>query len=192
MRIVQGVRRPPKCRASDGSLARGAVAADMDCIMTVITFLVRNDAETALLGASMAPHLGPGDLIFLAGSLGAGKTTLARGLIQALCGPIDVPSPTYTLVETYNAPDFDISHLDLYRLAKPEDVWELGVEEIVETGVALIEWPERVGDFLPGGALEVRLSTDGDGRRIELKTNANWRNRIDRLAAEFENRRKGL
>ena len=112
-----------------------------------------SEGDTRALGAWLATHLKRGDVIALHGDLAAGKTTLVRGLIQALLGPDEeVPSPTYTLVQMYEAPDFPVWHFDLYRLENPAGVHELGWDE-TRDGVALIEWPERAGGhFLPTAA----------------------------------------
>jgi tRNA threonylcarbamoyladenosine biosynthesis protein TsaE len=111
---------------------------------TVIALL---DADaTAALGARIAPLLLPGEAVLLYGPLGMGKSTLARGLIRALTTPQeDVPSPTFTLVQFYDACP-PVAHFDLYRLSRPEEAFEIGLDEALEEGVALIEWPERLGD----------------------------------------------
>lgn len=130
------------------------------------------------LGAALAPVLSAGDVVRLEGDLGAGKSTLARALIAALTGVEGAPSPTFTLVETYDGPDFALWHFDLYRLEKPEEVWELGLEEALDGGVALIEWPQRAGDLLPPQALTVRLEIAGAARRAVLEGNEAWRARL--------------
>lgn len=117
----------------------------------------------------------PGDVVALAGDLGAGKTTFARALIAAFAAeagqtPPEVPSPTFTLVQTYEFPRATIWHFDLYRIERPEDALELGIEEAFADGIALIEWPERLGPLLPAPRIEVRLAfgDSPDARRIEL------------------------
>ncbi len=109
------------------------------------------DADaTQALGAVLALRLRPGDAVCLYGPLGAGKTTLARGLIRAFMGPDEeVPSPTFTLVQLYDGPDFPISHFDLYRLEQASEADELGLDEALEDGAVLIEWPQRLGGRLP-------------------------------------------
>jgi tRNA threonylcarbamoyladenosine biosynthesis protein TsaE len=124
--------------------------------------------ETEALGRRLALVLAPGDVVALHGDLGAGKTTLARGLIRALCPAItEVPSPTYTLVQCYDAPGFQIWHFDLYRLQAPDEVRELGWDEAAG-GVRLIEWPDRAGRFLPAARLDVFLSAAGSQRSAAL------------------------
>jgi len=105
------------------------------------------DADaTARLGAAIAPLLAPGESILLYGPLGMGKSTLARGLIRALTTPDeDVPSPTFTLVQFYDS-DPPVAHFDLYRLSRPDEAFEIGLDEALDEGCALIEWPERLGD----------------------------------------------
>jgi tRNA threonylcarbamoyladenosine biosynthesis protein TsaE len=119
-------------------------------------------AATERLAARLARHAQAGDVIGLEGPLGAGKTAFARGFIAALLGPIEVPSPTFTLVQVYEGDGVSIWHFDLYRLTKPEEADELGLDEALATGIALIEWPERLGDRTPPDRLVVRLEP---GRR---------------------------
>ncbi len=118
------------------------------------------DADaTARLGALIADRLRAGEAVCLYGPLGAGKSTLARALIRALTGPDEeVPSPTFTLVQTYDGPDFPIAHFDLYRLTAAAEAYEIGLEEALETGAAVIEWPERLEGDLPAERLDVELA----------------------------------
>jgi len=138
------------------------------------------EAATGALGARLAPVLRPGDVIALSGPLGAGKTALARALIAVLTGKDDAPSPTFTLVETYETPDFPLHHFDLYRLEKAEDVWELGFEDALD-GVVMIEWPERIERLLPASALFIRLSMDGKARRALVRAGDEWAQRLSGL-----------
>ena len=138
-----------------------------------------DEPATRALGGALAPVVRSGDIIRLEGDLGAGKSTLARGLIEALTGVLDAPSPTFTLVETYDGPDFPLWHFDLYRLEAPEDVWELGLEEALDGAVSLIEWPERIGDLLPDGALTIRLEVAGAARLAALSGGEVWKQRLD-------------
>ena len=119
----------------------------------------------AALAVELARVIRVGDIVALSGDLGAGKTTFARALIQALGWQGEVPSPTYTLVQGYDPPDVRVAvwHVDLYRLDNPDDAYALG---LFETDAALvIEWPERLGDRLPHDALHLTISGSGDAVR---------------------------
>ena len=115
---------------------------------------------TIHLAGVVARQLRPGDLIVLKGELGTGKTFFTRALARALGVPHAVPvtSPTFTLVQTYDSPAGSIWHFDLYRLARPEEAYELGIEEALTDGIVLIEWPERLGDLLPAERLDIALA----------------------------------
>jgi len=130
------------------------------------------------LGKRLAQLLTVGDVVALTGDLGAGKTTLSRGIIQALCGDIEVPSPTYTIVQTYDCAGFELWHCDLYRLDRPDDIFELGLFEAMEENVCLIEWPDKMGDHLIGSALTLDIQFDGDGRMITLSGQDTWSERL--------------
>ncbi len=146
--------------------------------MKILDMNLADEAATRALGAVFARVLEPGDVIRLEGDLGAGKSTLARGLLAAFAGVEEAPSPTFTLVETYEGPDFSLWHFDLYRLERPEEIWELGLEDALDGGVALIEWPERAGNLLPAQALTLRLEIAGAGRRATVEGGGNWRARL--------------
>lgn len=139
---------------------------------------------TATLAACLAPHLRAGDVIALDGELGTGKTTFARGLIGALSGPGEVPSPTFTLVQVYDARPAPLWHFDLYRIGAPEDAYELGIEEALADGICLIEWPDRLGALLPRDRLHVRLAFDAepDARRVRLIGHGSWAARLPAIA----------
>ncbi|SDI77113.1 tRNA (adenosine(37)-N6)-threonylcarbamoyltransferase complex ATPase subunit type 1 TsaE [Aliiruegeria lutimaris] len=152
------------------------------------------DAEaTAQLGAHLARLLQPGDCLLLSGPIGAGKSHLARAAIRCLMeengeASEDIPSPTYTLVQTYPAGDTELWHADLFRLTDPSEVMELGLDEGLESGICFIEWPDRLGSEVPGDALTVELSDRGQGRRAVLRgPEIRWRNRLLRV----ENAMKG-
>lgn len=139
------------------------------------------DAQaTRALGARLAALLRPGDILALWGDLGAGKSTLARGLIQAAMGEeIEVPSPTFTLVQTYDLPDYELWHMDLYRLDDPEDVFELGVEDAFAEAVSLIEWPNRMGPYLPLMRLDIHIEQMGNARQATLAAPpGEWHHRV--------------
>lgn len=128
-----------------------------------------DEAATAALGERLADVLLAGDTVLLEGPIGAGKSHLARALIRARLGRMeDVPSPTFTLVQSYEAEGADIWHADLYRLGHPDEVLELGLEEAFATAICLIEWPDRLGRHVPPDALRVVLSAEGEGRRAVL------------------------
>ena len=130
---------------------------------------------TRMLGARIAASLQPGDAVALAGDLGAGKTTLARAILAGLGVRETVPSPTFTLVQSYDTPRLSVSHYDLYRLKNEREIDELGLDEALEFGAALIEWPERAESRLPRERLTVQLHAEADGRRAELSGPARWR-----------------
>ncbi len=137
---------------------------------------------TEALGAAVARALRPRDVVCLWGGLGAGKTTLARGLIRALTTPREeIPSPTFTLVQVYTSPALVLAHFDLYRLERPDEVDELGLDEALDEGAAVIEWPERLGDRLPRDRLDIVLDLDGDGRRARLTRHGAWEGRAIEL-----------
>lgn len=145
----------------------------------VIVISLGSDRETLALGARLAKLARRGDVIALRGALGAGKTTLARGFIQALAPHVtEVPSPTFTLVQTYDDIPVPVFHFDLYRLNKPEEIDELGLDDAEVQGIVLIEWPERLGARLPSNALDVALEPDGDGRRARMTPSQTWRDRL--------------
>lgn len=139
-------------------------------------------AATAGLAERIAPALGVGDVIALEGELGTGKTTFARALIRALGnGQEEVPSPTFILVQTYEAGGMTVWHCDLYRVDRPEDAAELGLEEAYGSALTLIEWPERLGRDLPPRRLWIRFEYGGDeiARRVTVIGDGDWRRRLE-------------
>jgi tRNA threonylcarbamoyladenosine biosynthesis protein TsaE len=151
-----------------------------------ITVELPDEARTVALASAVAAMAGYGDVIALKGELGVGKTTLARAFLRArgICG--DVPSPTFTLVQLYDAGGTTIWHFDLYRLQSPQEAWELGIEEAFTDGISLIEWPERLGPLLPNGRLEIELvfAARPDARRCFLFGGAAWQSRLLQIAAD--------
>ena len=145
--------------------------------MTVETRVLPTPVASEALGAAVGRALGPGEAVCLWGPLGAGKTTLARGLIGALAGDEEVPSPTFTLVQTYEGRAFPIAHFDLYRVERPRELDELGLDEALDEGAAVIEWPERLGDRLPPDRLDIRLELQGAGRIARLERHGRWHGR---------------
>ncbi|MEN9874937.1 MAG: hypothetical protein RL186_1834 [Pseudomonadota bacterium] len=144
-----------------------------------------DEAQTLGLGAALAARLVAGDFLALHGELGAGKTTLARGLIQAFVGErCEVPSPTFTLVQTYQQASkggagLDLFHFDLYRLEDADEVWELGWEDI-GAGIALVEWPQRALPHLPDNRLDIHLTFAEGGRQAHFsaKAHTSWKERL--------------
>ncbi len=148
-----------------------------------IKIALPNLAATAGFARRLATLLRNGDLVGLAGDLGSGKTTLARDLIAALSGrDREVPSPTYTLVQTYDCGALTVWHFDLYRVERPADVYELGFEDALADGVTLVEWPERLGALMPADHLMVTLvqGPAADARIARLAGHGAWTERLDR------------
>ncbi len=136
------------------------------------TLTSANPDQTCAIARRLAPCLTPGDVLLLTGDIGAGKTHFARCLIQSLLPvPEDVPSPTYTLVQTYPGPGTEIWHADLYRLSDTNEVFELGLIDAFDSAICLIEWPDRLGDLAPVGALHLTLSAlaDPDARLLTFE-----------------------
>ena len=134
----------------------------------MLTVSIANEAELLALGAALIPQLSAGQTVCLIGGLGAGKTTLVRGMIQSVLGDIDDPSPTYTLGQTYEMPEFELWHCDMYRLDRPEDGYELGLIDAFEEAVCLIEWPDKLGELIPDDAMRIEIAFDGEGRKVTL------------------------
>lgn len=156
------------------------------------TVLADADA-TARLGAAIAPLLAPGETVLLYGPLGMGKSTLARGLIRALTrSDEDVPSPTFTLVQFYYS-DPPVSHFDLYRLTRPEEAVEIGLDEALDEGCAVIEWPERLGDdpaqWLGPDRLSIILTEDGAGRVATVSGAGAWETKLRTFMSDREQQR---
>lgn len=156
--------------AAKAATARPIALADLDA--------------THRLAARLAAAARPGDVIALKGPLGVGKTEFARGFIRALARrhgvrpPAEVPSPTFTLAQSYALGAATVWHFDLYRLERPQDAAELGLDEALAGGVTLIEWPERLGKLLPRDRLDLELAYAGpgrpDARRARLTARGGW------------------
>ena len=147
---------------------------------------VTSEAETQHLAATLAPLAEVGEIITLSGELGTGKTVFARAFINTLGETSEVPSPTFTLVQSYYLNPKTVHHFDLYRLEKSEDAFELGIEELFADGISLIEWPERLGSFLPMERLNLIFSYSTDfsdtttTRQIKIEGPKSWQSRINK------------
>ena len=136
-------------------------------------------SATEALARRVAPLLKSGDTILLSGEIGSGKSTFARALIKHRLQEIgrdeDVPSPTFTLVQTYDVGNVEIWHCDLYRLTDPDEALDLGLEEAFEQAICLIEWPDRLGMLAPPGALRIELTeTPDDARLLTYSSSSGW------------------
>jgi len=139
---------------------QGAITEEMT------KFSCSNEAQLLAIGCQLGKLLKVGDVVTLSGDLGAGKTTLVRGLIQGILPNEEVPSPTYTLVQSYDLPNFELWHCDLYRLKHPDEVFELGLVDVLDDVVSLIEWPDKMGEHLPQNTLPVHIEFVKDGRDV--------------------------
>ncbi len=132
-----------------------------------------DEAATLAFGSQLAARLAPGALVFLSGNLGAGKTTLVRGLLRGLGYKGPVKSPTYTLLEPYEFSSYLVYHFDFYRVADSQELDFIGIDELVDSvALKLVEWPERVADRLPAADVIVRMQVQGEGRRVEIESRA--------------------
>lgn len=146
-----------------------------------------DEAATDRAAAALARLLAPGDTVLLSGPVGAGKTHFARAVIRHFLGPDEhVPSPTFTLVQTYDTARGDIWHADLYRLGDPGEVEELGLTDAFANAICLVEWPDRLGELRPESALDAVFAypDTGDGRDLTLRwSDARWTTRLSDCAA---------
>jgi tRNA threonylcarbamoyladenosine biosynthesis protein TsaE len=145
----------------------------------MVTITLSTETDTAQLAQRMAGVLTPGDTLLLSGEIGAGKSAFARALIRARLGRMeDVPSPTFTLVQTYDDPDGDIWHCDLYRLTHPDEIFELGLDEAFSTAICLIEWPDRLGVDAPKSALHMAFRAGDPEHNVEISISPTWADRL--------------
>jgi tRNA threonylcarbamoyladenosine biosynthesis protein TsaE len=145
-----------------------------------------NESATADFARALAPCLRPGDVVALSGDLGAGKTAFARALIRALTDAgEDVPSPTFTLVQIYDAPAGALYHFDLYRIESAEELVEIGWDEALDDGIVLVEWPDRAGKLLPPRRLDIAMEFGAAAcaRTAELIPRAGWEDNREEFAA---------
>lgn len=141
------------------------------------------EEATAELAAEIASLAEDGDVIALSGELGTGKTTFARAFLREWGVREEIPSPTFTLVQTYELEAGTVWHFDLYRLEKPDDALELDIEDAFTDGISLIEWPENLGAYLPWERLDLRFAIGEreDVRRVEIEGTDEWTDRLKEL-----------
>ena len=152
---------------------------------TSFTLVCDSPDATAHAARALAEMLRPGDTVLLSGDLGTGKTHFARAAIQSMLDePEDVPSPSYTLVQTYPGRHGEIWHADLYRLGDISELVELGLEDAFDTAITLIEWPDRLGDLAPAQALTIGIEAqdDEDARMLTFAwSDPNWPDKLKGL-----------
>lgn len=130
---------------------------------------LQDSNDTTRFAQQLAVHLSPGDVILLSGPVGAGKTHFARALIQSILpSPEDIPSPTFTLIQSYDTRLGPLWHTDLYRISTDMEIDELGLEQAFEEAICLVEWPDRLGLLTPLDALTICIETGGSGRTARL------------------------
>jgi len=155
------------------------------------TFTIQeiSEIEVCKLAENLASLSLMGDIITLSGDLGVGKTVFARAFIKSLKYEGHVPSPTFTLLQTYEIQPVPISHFDFYRVEAPEEIFELGVEDLFFSGISLIEWPEKMGKFKPKSCLNLVLSYSKvqpeTNRSLSLEYGVNWSERLKKLKARM-------
>lgn len=144
--------------------------------------ICKTQDETELLARKIAEVAKTGDVFALYGTLGMGKSVFARAFIKHLCDVEDVPSPTFTLLQTYSSLKGDIYHFDLYRLKHADEVFELGFEDVVYGGITLVEWPENAGGWLPKDIIKISIVSHETGRIFNIETNSEERStRLERV-----------
>ena len=145
-----------------------------------VIFPLPDLAATEALAQRLAPLLRAKDVVTLQGNLGAGKTTFARALLRTLGITEDVPSPTFTLMQSYDGPAFPIYHFDLYRLKSPDEMEEIGFDDARADGLVLVEWPERAAAYMPRDRLELRFDVNAEGQRqVTLTPQGAWAKRFE-------------
>ena len=132
---------------------------------------LKNETETTEIGSKLASYLKGGEVIYLKGDLGAGKTTLVRGALNGLGHTGNVKSPTFTIVESYSIDDYIIYHFDLYRINDEDELEYIGIRDYCDdSAICFFEWPERGGDLLPDADILISLSYQNEGRALEIST----------------------
>ena len=155
-----------------------------------LTFEIDTEDDLKKVFLPLAEVLHAGDILTLTGALGAGKSAFARHLIRHINSDIgEVPSPTFTILQSYDTPEFPVWHFDLYRLKAPEEALELDLEEAFSSALSLIEWSDRLGPYLPPSHLDIQLeiicSKEGTQRRITLIPSGDWVERLQSLKHDF-------
>jgi len=148
--------------------------------LAMIALDLPDEAATAALAGRIAALAQRGDVIALRGELGAGKSSFARAFIRARGGEEPIPSPTFNLALPYDLPGGTVWHFDFYRLRRPDEAWELGIEDAFADAISLIEWPEHAAALLPPHALEIALlpGSNANSRRAEITAGAGWAERL--------------
>ena len=139
--------------------------------------IINSVDEMTKLGEKIALHLKVGDVICLNGQLGVGKSVLARSIIRAIAQDenLEVPSPSFTLVQDYEFGECRIMHMDAYRLSTSDELWELGLPDCFENQITLIEWPDRLGELTPKRRIDIDICDEGgDVRKIKLNYHGAW------------------
>lgn len=154
------------------------IGSNMECCIK--KFYCKSEDDTKCLAEQFAKIAKKGDVFALFGTLGAGKSTFSRYFIKYLCDVEDVPSPTFTLVQMYEGKSFEIFHYDMYRLKHAEEAFELGIEDSFYMGVNLVEWPEKIRQFLPKDIWKVTISAKNDCRCFEVEVGSD--DKISRLS----------
>ena len=154
--------------------------------MSEIILNLPSEKATSELGKKISKNLKIGDIIYLSGEMGSGKTTLARSIIKNLL-PDDlkdttIPSPTFTLIQTYKGKNLDIGHADLYRIGNSNELDALGIEDILYNGVVLIEWAEKIKNKLNYNIMEIKISFSEEERIAQIKNIQGWDSRINEFS----------
>ena len=147
-----------------------------------------NESTTRSLGIALSELIKIGDIILLEGEMGSGKTFLARSIISNLLEEkykgIEIPSPTFSLVQEYNCKQFTLGHADLYRIKSSNELEALGIDNILERGPVLIEWPEKIKNFYENDTLEIKFKNINEKKSIELTNIKGWKKRISLIMRE--------
>ena len=152
-----------------------------------LDLLLPNLKATRNLANALAPLLRPGDVVTLEGSIGIGKTTFIRALLEALGCIEEVPSPTFNLLHTYELGSVTFWHFDLFRIERLSDVYELGIEDALENGICLIEWPKIMATLLPTERLELEFLYEEEcSRRVSLRGEETWKQRLRKVESYLD------